>query len=72
MEPTRKNLKIVNDFIIHCAKELGLKEAEINLKLLNEAQEAPSAGGFIPQTKQIICCIRNRAIADLCKNCAIW
>ena len=70
MELTTKNIKIINDFTLHCRNKLGIKEPEIKIKLLTTSQKAPSAGGFNVQTKEVLCCIKNRAVADILRTIA--
>lgn len=71
MELTAKNLKIIEIFIQHCCVELkiNLKNVKVNL-LINKRISKVSAGGFNPETKEIFCSIKNRAVADCLRTIA--
>lgn len=70
MEATRENLELLKKFTAYAIKELGIK-TNAQVKFLFEIDRGyPSAGGYLPGDKIIICAVRNRAIADIMRTLA--
>lgn len=72
MRPSRKNIKIVETFVIYCINNLKIKSKKINinLSLVQQDNNAPTAGSFNPETMEISVCIKKRAIADCLRTIA--
>ena len=70
METNERNLKMIDEFVKHCAKELGLN-GEINIILIPSQQKGlPTAGSYDPQSDVVRVSIKNRAIADCMRTIA--
>ena len=70
MERTNKNSELLKEFARYVVSELGI-QTNANIKFLFESDpNYPSAGGYLPQEKQVICAVKNRAIADIMRTLA--
>ena len=70
MKINERNLGMLEKFVAHCVKELGLT-GEINIKLLPSQQEGlPTAGSYDPTSDIVRVSVKNRAIADCLRTIA--
>lgn len=57
--------------MVHCCKQLGIDHGTINLKLVYNAKgPLKSAGGYEPDTGNIVVVCQNRATADIYRTIA--
>ena len=69
MDLTDRNKEIVEEFVKHCKKELGIV-SKFSVKLVKKGLADPTAGTFNPNTREIMVCCKNRAIADCLRTIA--
>lgn len=69
MDLTLENKQIIQRFLEHCKKELGI-ESKFKVKFVKKGLKDPTAGVFNPNTKEITICCKNRAIADCLRTLA--
>ena len=70
MKINERNLTMLEKFVTHCAKELGLS-GNIKIELLSSHENTlPTAGSYDPQNDIVRVSIKNRAIADCMRTIA--
>ncbi len=71
MRVTKKNIQLVKTFVAYCAEKLEIENKVIDVELTyKNHQSAPTAGSYDPNTKKIVVCVRNRAMADCFRTLA--
>jgi Zn-dependent peptidase ImmA (M78 family) len=70
MVNTPENIQLIQKFLKYVIRELKIgSNAEI-VFLFEHDPNYPSAGGYLPSEKKVICAVRNRAIADVMRTLA--
>jgi hypothetical protein len=70
MEQTPENLDLLKRFVAYVIEQLKI-ESNAQLHFMFEHDPMyPSAGGYLPQEKMVICAAKNRAIADVMRTLA--
>lgn len=70
MEKTPENVELIQKFLRYVIQELKIKTNAKIVLLFEHDPEYPSAGGYIPNEKKVICAVKNRAIADVMRTLA--
>jgi Zn-dependent peptidase ImmA (M78 family) len=70
MEKTPDNLKLIQEFLIYVIQELKISSNAKIVFLFEHDPNYPSAGGYLPTNKEVICAVKNRAIADVMRTLA--
>lgn len=70
MQQTPETLELLKRFSLYVIKELGIETSAKIVFLEGKDPNYPSAGGYLPGEKTVICAIRNRAIADVMRTLA--
>lgn len=70
MENSPENLALLKKFVVYVVEQLQIK-SNANIELLFEHNpQYPSAGGYVPSDKKVMCAVKNRAIADIMRTIA--
>jgi Zn-dependent peptidase ImmA (M78 family) len=70
MENTPENIELIQRFLKYVVKELGIESNAKIVLLFEHDPNYPSAGGYLPSEKKVICAVKNRAIADVMRTLA--
>jgi Zn-dependent peptidase ImmA (M78 family) len=70
MEKTAENQKLIKEFLIYVVKELKIKSNAKIIFLFEGDPSYPSAGGYYPNEKEVVCAVKNRALADIMRTLA--
>jgi Zn-dependent peptidase ImmA (M78 family) len=70
MNKTPENLELIQRFLQYVIKELKIESNAKILFLFEHDPNYPSAGGYLPSEKKVICAVKNRAIADIMRTLA--
>jgi Zn-dependent peptidase ImmA (M78 family) len=70
VEATPENMELVKRFVAYVIGELKI-ESNAHIHFLFEHDpNYPSAGGYLPSEKKVICAAKNRAMADIMRTLA--
>lgn len=70
MENTAENIQLIQKFLKYVIRELKIESNAEIIFLFEHDPNYPSAGGYLPSEKKVICAVRNRAIADVMRTLA--
>lgn len=65
-----ESIKLIKEFLQYVAKELKIKTNAKIILMFEHDPQYPSAGGYSPYEKEVICAAKNRAIADIMRTLA--
>ena len=70
MEQNAENLELLKRFLSYVIKELKIESNAKIVFLFEHDPNYPSAGGYLPSERKVICAAKNRAIADVMRTLA--
>lgn len=70
MQQNAENLELLQRFLSYVIKELKIESNAKIVFLFEHDPNYPSAGGYLPSERKVICAAKNRAIADVMRTLA--
>lgn len=70
MDKTPENLKLLQEFTAYVIEQLQIQSNAKIIFLFGHDPNYPSAGGYLPGKKTVVCAVKNRAIADVMRTLA--